>query len=49
MKERFVGYRMSFVAVMEPQEAFISRAMKRPNVQTRLPLRVKPLEVKLKR
>jgi hypothetical protein len=40
---------MSFVAVMEPQEAFIGKAMKRPNVRTRLPLKVKPLEVKLKR
>jgi hypothetical protein len=46
-KERLVGYKMSFTIVMEPQETFSITIMRQPSVQTRLPLRVEPLEVKL--
>jgi hypothetical protein len=34
--------------IMEPQETFISTTIRRPNVQTRLPLKVEPLKVKPK-
>jgi uncharacterized protein (DUF2461 family) len=39
---------MSFAVVMEPHEAFIGRAMRQPNIQMKLPMRAKPLEVKPK-
>ncbi len=39
---------MSFVAIMEPLEAFTSRAMRQPNVQVRLPMKAKPPKVEQK-
>jgi hypothetical protein len=44
-KEWLVGYKTLFTTVMEPHEAFTSTTMKRPSVQTRLPLKIEPLEV----
>jgi hypothetical protein len=46
-EEWLVEYRMPFAKIMEPWDAFISKAMRRPNVQVRLLIRAKPLEVEL--
>jgi hypothetical protein len=39
---------MPHVVVMEPLKAFTSRAMRQPNVQTRLPMKAKPPKVEQK-
>jgi hypothetical protein len=36
IKERPARYMMLFTTIMEPQEAFTSRAMKQPNIQMKL-------------
>jgi hypothetical protein len=46
-EEWIIGYRMSYVAIMEPQETLIGRIMRQPSVRTRLLMKVKPLEVEL--
>jgi len=47
IEKQLVGYKMPFVVVMEPQEPFTSRRMRRPNVWARLSMRAEPLEVEL--
>jgi hypothetical protein len=47
-KEQFARYRMLFVVIMKPHETFTNRAMKRPSVRTRLPMRVEPSKVEPK-
>ncbi len=48
IKECLVGYNMLFVTIMEPHEAFTSRAMRQPNVWASLPMRAKPPKVERK-
>jgi hypothetical protein len=46
--ENPAGYKMPSIIIMEPQEAFISRTMRQPNVRARLPMRAKPPKVERK-
>lgn len=48
IKECLVRYNMLFVTIMEPHEAFISRAMRQPNVWVRLLMKAKPPKVERK-
>jgi hypothetical protein len=48
-KKWFIGYKMSSTTIMEPHEAFIYKTMRQPNIQTRLLMKVVPLNVELKK
>ncbi len=47
-KEQPARYMTPSTRIMAPQETFINRAMKQPNVQVRLPMRVEPSKVEPK-
>jgi len=47
-KEQSIGYRMLSITVMEPQETFTCRVMKRPNIRVRLLMRGEPLDIEPK-
>jgi hypothetical protein len=49
IQERPAWYNMLILAIMEPQETFIGRMMKRSSVQARLPMKAKLPEVELEK
>jgi hypothetical protein len=48
IKEWPTRYKMPSASIMEPWEAFTGKVMKRSNVQVRLLMKAKPLEVEPK-
>jgi hypothetical protein len=47
-EEQLARYKMSSIVVMEPWETFTNKTMRQFNVQVRLIMKVKPLEVELR-
>ncbi len=46
-KEQLIGYRTLFATIMEPRKTFISKIMKRPNIQMRLLMKEEPIDIEL--